>query len=342
MTYLSCSHKQKIKHMRSAFSPLLYLLLILFCSLPAKAQTDLSLTINHLLGDEAFALLQSSSNNLGMSFEVDRLEYYISGISLLHDGGQIIEIEDLYLLVDASEPTEVVLGSYDISSLEGIQFSVGVDEDVNHEDPALWASDHPLAPQNPSMHWGWSAGYRFAAVEGTAGANAGQLFELHGLGDRHYVADGIHIPLSLEAQAGQILIEVDADYNGIFYDMDLSSGVVSHGEINEAAQSLENFYSKVFVGQLQENVSSEDLSAIPTFQVSPNPSSGRLFMTANGALAGQHSYTADLVNVLGQRVDSFVLTAEGAEVEVQQPGLYFLQIRNQGAIQSSQPILISK
>lgn len=70
-----------------------------------------------------------------------------------------------------------------VNKVEAITFSVGVEQAYNHLDPASFPPDDPLAPQNPEMHWGWVSGYRFAAVEGEAGPNLDQHFEIHSIGD---------------------------------------------------------------------------------------------------------------------------------------------------------------
>ena len=75
-------------------------------------------------------------------------------------------IPNKWVLVNASEATEVDLGSHDVTNVEAVHFHIGVDSSVNHSDPASYPMGHPLAPVFPSMHWGWAAGYRFVAIEG--------------------------------------------------------------------------------------------------------------------------------------------------------------------------------
>ena len=56
------------------------------------------------------------------------------------------------------------MGPWDIEGVRGVKLHLGVDPAHNHADPSTYASDHPLSLQNPTMHWGWSAGYRFMAI----------------------------------------------------------------------------------------------------------------------------------------------------------------------------------
>ena len=92
---------------------------------------------------------------LGELVNIDRLEYYLSDMSVVHDGGQETPLNGAYVLADAFvdevHPLGLVSG---VESVEGLKFKVGIDPENNHSDPVTWPQDHPLAPQVPSMHWG--------------------------------------------------------------------------------------------------------------------------------------------------------------------------------------------
>ena len=107
-------------------------------------------------------------------------------VNVIHDGGQETPATGVYALVDASQPTTIDLGSLNITTVEGIKFYVGVNTPQNNQDPALWPSTHPLAPKNPSMHWGWASGYFFVAMSGNSGASLDKTFEVHALGNANY------------------------------------------------------------------------------------------------------------------------------------------------------------
>jgi len=224
---------------------------ILFClvcclfSLGMFAQNTVQLNINHQLGGADFGLNQAAENNLNNYFTVSRLEYYISNITITHDEGTETIIEDLHILVDASESGVLDLGSFPITDVESIRFYIGVDPLVNHDDPAAFPNDHPLAPKFPSMHWGWAAGYRYIALEGKGGSPDNlQTLEIHGLGDSNY-SETPSIPLTASADNGVVVINLDADYTKLLENIDVSGGLIVHGEDGAAKQSLGNF--RVFV-----------------------------------------------------------------------------------------------
>jgi len=212
-----------------------------------SAQTTVKFQINHLLKDQAFAFNQKASNNLDNEFNVKRLEYYLSGISLTHDGGKITKASDVYILVNAGNAVDVDLGKFDITTLESINFSVGVDPTVNNQNPTQWSASHALSPKSPSMHWGWAAGYRFVALEGKTGSSLSTIFEIHALGNDNYFK--ISIPTKGAMDNGELVIELDADYTEALSNIDISGGLVIHGETDQAVRCLRNFTNTVFTSQ---------------------------------------------------------------------------------------------
>ena len=61
------------------------------------------------------------------------------------------------------------------------------------------------------MHWGWSSGYRFVALEGKSGTtSANQNLELHGLEDVNY----FHLTITTAGttSGSDKVIELNADY----------------------------------------------------------------------------------------------------------------------------------
>jgi hypothetical protein len=250
---------------------LLTFVAIICFSVGSTAQNNIQLEINHKLGTDDFAMNQTATNNMENNYYYSRLQYYISQISIVHDGGTETLMENTYILVNAANATQVDLGDHSIDAVEGIKFSIGVEEAVNHSDPASWANGHPLAPSFPSMHWGWNAGYRFIAIEGKGGSNLGQTFQLHGLEDINYFQT--EIDLTATSENGAITITLDADYERALENIDVDGGVIVHGSTAEAKTALENFRDHVF--SASGVTSTVDFSEVNDFQIFPNP-------TANG------------------------------------------------------------
>jgi len=242
----------------------------LMYSFSAYSQSDVYLKINHLLGTSPFAFNTTVSNNLGHNFDVNRMEYYISSISISHDGGAVTNISDTWILANASTPVYELLGNYNITAIESISFSIGVETPENHNDPSLLAASSPLAPKSPSMHWGWSPGYRFVAMEGMAGfTTPNQVFELHGLGDVNYYDQTILTTGTSDANG--LVVELNADYEQAIKSISVASGLISHGEINEAKNMLKNFRDNVFTATEAIVAGVEISKGNNHFKMYPNP-----------------------------------------------------------------------
>ncbi|MGB0510353.1 MAG: hypothetical protein ACPGGB_05480, partial [Flavobacteriales bacterium] len=77
---------------------ILSLLLVLIGGL--HAQTSVGLRIDHKAGQAEFDSEGPWTTPLGEEVYIDRLEYYMSMFTLVHDGGQETAIEGAYVLAD--------------------------------------------------------------------------------------------------------------------------------------------------------------------------------------------------------------------------------------------------
>lgn len=65
----------------------LQLILLTLLSTASLGQSNITLQINHLLDGVQFENEVNSTNDLGNDFMINRLQYYLSGFSITHDGG---------------------------------------------------------------------------------------------------------------------------------------------------------------------------------------------------------------------------------------------------------------
>ena len=295
---------------------------LLLASLATFAQSDVYLQFNHLWNDAPFQLDQELMTNGGQSVKVDRLEFYLSQFSIQHDGGQITTVDNTWLLVRPAENESFYLGNYDITTVEAITFSCGVEEAFNHLDPATYPMDHPLAPQNPSMHWGWASGYRFIAFEGTAGAAFSQIWEIHALGDAHYIEQSI--ATGAEEISGDLYIGLDGNYANLLGSINVSNGMIEHSETGQTINAVfNNMQNAVFsasdgtVGIAQENQTLKS-------KVFPNPAQDRLQVQSEFKIEAVKVFNAQGVLVLHQEM----LQSQnvGLELDGFSPGFYSLCI----------------
>ena len=305
----------------------------------ASAQVDVTLHMAQKLGGQPFALNTTSEADMGYSFNMTRMEYYISEIKLIHDGGVVTPVTDLYLLVDPAVDTEFDLGEFAISSLEKIQFSVGVDQAHNHLDPSSYPSGHPLAPQNPSMHWGWAAGYRFIAIEGFAGADSNSLnnnYQIHTIGDGNYRT--VTIDVGGEINGNDMAIHLQADYENFLDGINASGGLVSHSSTGASKKIADNspivFSALEVTGVVEPGV-------VGTFSISPNPVYDKA--TLSYEMPGYNNLALTITDLMGRSVFYRTLshTQNAFELEMHwPPGIYIARLFNDNELLAIEKISI--
>lgn len=278
------------------------------------AQTAVALRIDHKAGQAEFGGESSVVTPLGETVVVDRLEYYLSKFILVHDGGQETAIQGAYVLGDAFVDELHALGEVPaVESVESLKFSVGIDPENNHADPATWPEAHPLAPQVPSMHWGWSAGYRFIALEGGAGVNGLVNHEIHALGDDNHFPGQMEVLATIEN--GVLVLDVEADILGFYSQLSVESGLINHGENGEAILVCNNLADDVFRLPGAASVASE---VEVSFDFDLAPKEGGALLRFDAPLT--ESAEVILLDILGRPLQSVLLpsgTKQHALIHVQ-------------------------
>ena len=289
-----------------------------------SAQVNVELRINHKLGSQDFYLNTTGQNNLGHDFQITRLQYYVSKISVVHDGAQETAIsDDTIALVNAADYiyTTIELGSLNVTTVEGIKFHIGVHTPINNADPSLQPIGHPLAPQSPSMHWGWTSGYRFVALEGVSGSGFSEIMQFHALGNSNYYET--EVSATGQMVMGDLIIAIDADYTEGVRSIDISSGIVSHGETGHAQEALVNFNNYVFQPASQP-VSIQEHEAANQLSVYPNPSqSGDVLIKYSGE---KTEVRYKITNLVGQLVESGSMLNGTAISNIQTAGQYIVSL----------------
>ena len=258
--------------------------LSLLFSLSSLAQNEVLLQIHHMVNGETADVNTSYAIN-GTEVQIDRLEYYLCDFVITHDGGQETAIEAKYVLANAFDDGLYSLGNWDINSVEKISFGVGVDADHNVGiDPSTYPEEHPLAPQFPSMHWGWASGYRFLALEGYGGESLAAQHQVHALGDNNFFWQSHQVDGS--ASEGAVTISLNANYEGLFNGLPVAQGFIEHSDNGLATVSMQNMRNAVFESSGTVGVS--DLSAGVQMNVYPNPASDWIVLDASSQRTATH------------------------------------------------------
>lgn len=306
-----------------------------------SSQTDLYLKINHKLDTSLFAFNSNKTNNLGNSLNVTRLDYYLTVVSVMHDGGTVTPINKT-LLVHANIPLNDSLGNYGITNIEKITLAVGVDSSLNHLDPSLYPASSPLAPKSPSMHWGWAPGYRFVAMEGLGGTTSppNQNYELHALGDHNY--HYTTVATSGVSSVGKKTIELNANYVEALHNINISTGLLEHGETAATRKLLENFKLRVFTSiEGNPSVGVEDISLKPlNLIVSPNPIKQGEPMTISVDRVIEKG-TLTITDVTGKMVREIPLTKNAVRVEELSAGTYAVSVKSKGKLLVVRKVIVT-
>ena len=294
----------------------LILLFSILCSNLLLGQSkELVLSIEHLMGGQPLTDSLIGSNNLGNQFKYSRLQYYVDDIQIIYNQGDTFTYSDVLLIDALAEPqTTVPLGSLNFDSITAVRFAVGVGPDVNNLDPSTYPPNHPLAPKNPSMHWGWAAGYRFLCAEGVGSSSFNQVFELHGLGNANYALQTIPTsgtPLGTDT----LNVEVRADYSALTNYITVASGTISHGETGDALQALSNLNNEVFTSAQGAVAMNSNESTLDGLRLYPNPTSGTIH------LSGLPGGNVRIYNSLGSLIEARDLNANDS-FQLNAPGVY--------------------
>ena len=277
---------------------------ILFSVVYISAQESLSLTFKHQANGQDITINESEFfiwNNKAVM--LTRAEFYLSQVSLKNTGGDSLPFNQTYVLVDALKPDSVyMVGEVNSMNADKIQMFVGVDAEANHLDPASYDASHPLAYREPSMHWGWSAGYRFMAIEGFIDNNADgipeSLFQFHNLSDALYKS--VELTLPTDMSFGEPL-EITLDYTQLFDKMNLNGNLLQHGGGTQNKAMMANATTKGFF-TIEGVSATEDQQVDKLFDMSVLQKGNTL-----------------VVNFKNQHVDRLIITDVQGQTLINQP-----------------------
>ncbi len=316
---------------------ILILVAVLF-SFSATAQKNVTLTIKHTLGGSPFGFNMNATNNLNNSLNFTRVDYYMSNIIIIHDGGMETPVSEQHYFIQAGSNFLRDLGNYNVTNVEGVKFHIGVDPKVNTSDPAQFTGDHPLAPKSPAMHWGWASGYRFAAVEGKGGPNLDSNFQFHSLFDANYFQQTVTV--AGVNTGNDVVINLDADYTQALRDIDVSVTVINHGDDLNDLTVLENFRDHVFTAGSGLPLAVSNFENDIHLSLSPNPSTGDVRIALDNS--GQTLVTsAQVLDISGRIIQEISLTNRNeATFNIGAKGIYFVRLQSFGINLGSKKVVI--
>lgn len=303
------------------------LLLAIICQNLLSAK-EIVLQYTHKVGSQNMEIGTGVyTNAAGTQYKITRADFYMSVIKLIHDGEQTTEL-GIYELVKGGQTT-LNLGNYEVDNLEALQFSLGIDPETNHTDPSSYPADSPLANQNPSMHWGWSAGYRFMAIEGVAADANGEFtvpFEIHTAFDENLLR--VLVPTAGTTNGDVLTINVTVDYAELLKNIDMTTEIYSHAMGNAFEQMLVNIsHNPIFTATIATNVLDNTLIGKVLFA---NPLTQT--STVNYLFPNTQNLSANLTDLSGKTVAQYQALPNNGTLQLPNSlinGMYILQFNDE-------------
>jgi hypothetical protein len=311
---------------------------LMFTFVISNAQKNVFLTVSHKLASANFAFNQTAQNDLMQNFRITRIDYYISSIKIIHDGGIETAVPNKYIIAKGNATVISSLGNFNVTNVEGVKFSVGVEAPINNADPSLQPAGSPLSYQNPSMHWGWSSGYRFVALEGKAGNNFTTTFQMHGLGNANYFTQ-TKMAAGVPSGTNDIYINLNADYTQALKTINVAAGPIDHGTNASDLTVLQNFRDFVFSPSPTIPAGINDENESIDVEIYPNPTASKLFIDFDNQRTQPDKFV--MVDVLGKVVlENNLSNRNEINVGMLAKGVYSLQFINQNKRVATKRIVI--
>lgn len=210
-------------------------------SMCAFGQTNVNIDFRPRVGGNHLDLNTTVQDLTGVDMTIEYFNYYISNVHIIHDGGQDMDLSDTVFIVTTDDHT-LELGMLNVNNIESIDFGVGVPQSLNHEDISQVPEGDPLSWQTPSMHWGWTSGYKFLLVNGYGDSNndgnTDALFQIHSLGDANYKSVSMAVVPTVLPTVTTIVIDCNLDE--WMYNFDPGNDGVHHGEVGVNAAVMTN------------------------------------------------------------------------------------------------------
>lgn len=226
-------------------------------ALTLNAQKNVFLTLSPKNAGVDLQLATDIPNLNGVLFNLDHFDYYLSGLHIIHDGGQDLDLSDTVFLVEPNNHV-LYLGYLNVTDIEQINFATGVPAVINTSsspdaiDISAYPAGHPLSFQEPSMHWGWTAGYMHMIIGGEADSNNDGIvdytFELHNVGDNNYRY--VQLPVvETNTSVTQMDIYVNCHVDAWIKDIPIETVGILHGSTGYNMEVMKNVETETVFDQ---------------------------------------------------------------------------------------------
>ncbi|MDB6017521.1 MAG: hypothetical protein JWR19_2010 [Pedosphaera sp.] len=155
----------------------------------------------------------TNATTAGQRISVTRLDFLLSNIALHRPDGTWVAQTNWFAYVSAREgKTRFELNNIPTGNYDRVRFLIGLTPEINHKDAAEFPATHPLNPDVNGLHWGWTGGYVFLALEGNWQQPDGKQsgYSYHLATDRQLMTVELPVLLNLSSnQEVRLALNVD-------------------------------------------------------------------------------------------------------------------------------------
>ncbi len=218
---------------------------------------------------EPFAYGKVYQTSLGHCYSFSKLTFYLSDIRLVEASGAEVKIQETAFIDFGDDPIVGNLSNVQALSINeipagnyvGLRFAIGVDSVLNHSDPAVHATDHPLSLFQGSF-WTWNTGYRFLQFEGNVDADSCDIDGFDTFFQYHIGADALYTEVSTlsfpfevvkdQNQSVGLKIDIERLFNNTSSVIDVAKKNFNHTstDMDQAKRIMTNF-SQVFSAEVE-------------------------------------------------------------------------------------------
>ena len=170
------------------------------------------------------------TNTAGQPVKVSRLDFLVADFSLHQRGGEWRRVGEEVHFVEMLGKARPFKASVAAGEYDQVRFLIGLRPKLNHAEASGFPAGHALNPGVNGLHWGWSGGYVFLALEGHWNGSEG--FSYHLANDAQLMR--VEQPLRLSARAGESRgLEVELDIAAIIPGRMTSGNSSTHSRVGD-------------------------------------------------------------------------------------------------------------
>lgn len=168
----------------------------------------------------------------GARITISMLKFYLSNLVVSIKDGEPLSVPETVLL-DLSEPQELLAPLEPNSRVTSLSFTVGVDSLTNESGPR----EGVLDPRN-GMYWTWATGYIFLKLEGTLESpnTPRRVCEIHVGGYKAPYRNMIDVVLPVHQQQSSDTVTIDVAVDR-FFDAEPAFDITKRPSITDARQA---------------------------------------------------------------------------------------------------------